>query len=83
MTSSKCCQNLVTLISRPRNFSIVIFFGNLKKSILNFIFQIGKFAGDVFLTSRSEERGLAAIEELKKVLFYCHQGSFTNDITII
>jgi NAD(P)-dependent dehydrogenase (short-subunit alcohol dehydrogenase family) len=28
----------------------------------------GKFDGDIILTSRSEERGLAAIEELKKVL---------------
>ena len=27
----------------------------------------GKFDGDIYLTSRSEERGLAALEELKKV----------------
>lgn len=27
----------------------------------------GKFDGDIFLTSRSEDRGLAAVEELKKV----------------
>ena len=27
----------------------------------------GKFDGDILLTARSKERGLAAVEELKKV----------------
>ena len=29
---------------------------------------VAKFEGDVYLTSRSEERGLAAVEQLKKVI---------------
>jgi NAD(P)-dependent dehydrogenase (short-subunit alcohol dehydrogenase family) len=28
---------------------------------------VGKFDGDIYLTARSEERGLAAVEQLKKV----------------
>lgn len=28
----------------------------------------GKFKGDIYLTARSEERGLAAVEDLKKVI---------------
>ena len=34
-------------------------------AVVNGLF--GKFDGDIFLTARSEERGLAAVEELKKV----------------
>ena len=29
---------------------------------------VAKFDGDVYLTSRSEERGLAALDQLKKVI---------------
>ena len=32
---------------------------------------LGKFDGDVFLTARNEELGLAAIEQLKKVFKTC------------
>ena len=33
----------------------------------------GKFDGDILLTARSEERGLAAVEELKKVNKFSRQ----------
>ena len=43
----------------------------------------GKFDGDIFLTARSEERGLAAVEELKKVsLFSSHSKIFLKIIII-
>ena len=43
----------------------------------------GKFDGDIFLTARSEERGLAAVEELKKVTLFSSQSKIFLKIIII